>query len=118
MRGDPCLGAASSGCGRIEQMRFWSTVFRATALFMVMFVAVEVAMCDYWPDSSCTSSQSSQDKGAPSGGDNCICCCARATVMPALTIAVQVTGVWIDGDEPVQHPILTPLEIEHPPQLS
>lgn len=99
-------------------MGFWSRVFRAAALFMVMFVAVEVATCDYLTDSSCYGSQSSPDKGSPTRGDNCICCCSQAAVMPVLTIAVRVTSVWIDRDERVQHPILTPLEIEHPPQLS
>lgn len=97
-------------------MGFWSRVFRAAALFM--FVAVEVATCDYLTDSSCYGSQSSPDKGSPTRGDNCICCCSQAAVMPVLTIAVRVTSVWIDRDERVQHPILTPLEIEHPPQLS
>ncbi|MBS1802379.1 MAG: hypothetical protein JST28_03390 [Acidobacteria bacterium] len=99
-------------------MGLWSKAFRVAALFMVMFVAVEVATCDYWPDSSCNSSQSSQDKGAPGGSDNCICCCARAAVMPVVTIAVQATAIWIDRDEPVRHPVLTPLNIEHPPQLA
>lgn len=89
-----------------------------TALFMVMFVAVEVATCDYWPDTSCYSSQSSPDKGSPSGGDNCICCCAQAAAMPVLAMAVQVTAIWIDRDEPVRHPVQTPLSIEHPPQLT
>ena len=99
-------------------MGFWSRVFRAAALFMVMFVAVEVATCDYLSESSCSASQSSPDKDSPTGGDNCICCCSQAAVMPVLNVAVHVTSVWVERDEPVQHPILTPLEIEHPPQLS
>jgi hypothetical protein len=99
-------------------MGFWSKVFRATTLFMVMFVAVEVATCDYLTETSCFASQSSPDKGSPTGGDNCICCCSQAAVMPLLTVAFHPISVWIDQDELVQHPILTSFEIEHPPQLS
>ena len=99
-------------------MEFLSKAFRVAALFMVMFVAVEVATCDYLTDSSCYAGQSSPEKGSSSGGDNCICCCAQAAVMPVLTIAVRINSVWIDRDEPVQRPILTTSGIEHPPQLS
>lgn len=104
----------------MDEMRFWSKAFRFTAIFLVLFTAVEVFACDLLPDSDCYISQSpSQHKHQkPSSGDNCMCCCAHLVVAKRVNLIPEVLIVPAPQEETVEQPLLAPSSIDHPPQLS
>jgi hypothetical protein len=102
-------------------MSFWARAFRATAMFLVLFAAVEILACDFLPSSDCyISSQSSQQqKGQPpSSCDNCLCCCAHIVVVKPLIFEPQVSVVKALLEENAAQPLFSPSHIDHPPQLS
>lgn len=100
-------------------MEFWSKAFRFTAVFLVLFVAVEVLTCDLLPSSSCYAEQSQQqDKGQPSTVDNCVCCCAHVMVMQQLIFTPEEMEASALPEESVQQPVSIPIHIDRPPQLS
>jgi hypothetical protein len=102
------------------EMSFWSKAFRFTAVFMFLFVAVEVFACDLLPSSSCYISQSptQHKQQPPDSGDNCICCCAHLVVTKRINFVPQVVVVPAPREESAEQPMLTPSPIDHPPQLS
>jgi hypothetical protein len=102
-----------------EQVSLWSKLFRCTALFLVLFTAGEVLACDVLPSDDCSVSHSSSDKSqGPTSGDNCMCCCAHVLIVaPPAPVISQVT-VAFEHELPSQRPVLFPLTIDHPPQLS
>ena len=103
-----------------ERMGLWSKAFRLTAIFLVLFTAVEVLACDLLPDSDCyiSQSQSQHKHQGPSSGDNCMCCCAHLVVAKRVTLVPQVLIVAAPPEESVERPLFAPSSIEHPPQLS
>ena len=89
-------------------MRFWSKAFRCTAMFLVLFAAVEVLACDYLPNSDCNIS-SQQDQGQPQGScDNCLCCCAHVVVVNPVVFEPRETAVPAPPEEIVQQPLFAP----------
>jgi hypothetical protein len=99
-------------------MSFWPKAFRCTAMFLVLFAAVEVLACDYLPNSDCNIS-SQQDQGQPQGScDNCLCCCAHVVVVTPMVFEPRETVVPAPPEETVQQPLFAPSHIDHPPQLS
>jgi hypothetical protein len=97
-------------------MSFWSKAFRCTAMFLVLFAAVEILACDLLPDSDCyISHRQSQTQDS---GDNCLCCCAHMVVVKPLAFEPQETVTPAPPEESVQQPLFAPAHIDHPPQLS
>jgi hypothetical protein len=101
-------------------MGLWSKAFRLTAIFLVLFTAVEVFACDVLPDSDCyiSQSQSQHKHQGPTSGDNCLCCCAHLIVVKRAALAPQVLTVPAPREEAVEQPLFAPSSIDHPPQLS
>ena len=101
-------------------MSFWSKAFRFTAVFLLLFVAVEVFACDLVPSSSCyiSQSQSQHKHQGPDTGDHCICCCAHLVITKRLDFTPQFLTVPAPQEENVEQPLLAPSSIDHPPQLS
>jgi hypothetical protein len=101
------------------QVSLWCKAFRFTALFLVLFTAVEVLACDLLPSNDCFVSHSSSDKSqGQNSGDNCMCCCAHIVIVaPLAPMPSQVTFAF-ERDLQVQQPSLLALTIDHPPQLS
>jgi hypothetical protein len=106
------------GCGKIVSMSFWSKAFRCTAMFLVLFTAVEILACDLLPDPDCYISHR-QDQGPTQGsGDNCLCCCTHVVVVQPLIFEPRETVAPAPPDESVQQPLFASSHIDHPPQLS
>jgi hypothetical protein len=101
------------------QVNLWSKVFRFTAFFLVLFTAGEVLACDLLPSDDCFVSQSASHKSQPpTSGDNCMCCCAHVLIAaPPAAVPSQVVFAF-ERELPSQHPVLFPLTIDLPPQLS
>jgi hypothetical protein len=104
----------------MDEMGFWSKAFRFTAVFLVLFTAVEVLACDLIPSSSCYISNTRPlDKHhPPDSGDNCMCCCAHLVITKRLNFTPQFLTVPAPAEESVKQPLLAPSSIDHPPQLS
>ena len=122
-------------------VKLWSNLFRATAAFMLLFIAVEMVTCEL-PGSPCAvvsqdlvssvQARSSEvpdtvqvkkavqriDQTADTDEDNCICCCAHTLVQPALTFAAQPIEATARLAAPTQAPHSRSSDIDHPPQLS
>jgi len=100
------------------KMSFWSKAFRCTAMFLVLFAAVEVLACDFLPNSDCNIVYQ-QDQGQPQNScDNCLCCCAHVVVAKAVVFEPQETVVPAPPEVSVRQPLFAPSHIDHPPQLS
>lgn len=90
-------------------MSFWSKAFRFTAIFLVLFTAVEIFACDAVPSSTCHISNPishHQNDQQVSGGDNCLCCCAHVVVSPVAVFLPSTGIVATAPDEQVQSPTL------------
>ena len=102
-------------------MGVWSRIFRAVALMLVLYVGVQVVICDV-PGSDCSSfaTQNDNKHSVPSDtGDNCICCCAHpAPVGMFAFVTLDRLSIPAYIAERVEKPHSRPSEIEHPPQLS
>jgi len=116
---------------------FWSKAVRFTAVFLVLFIGVEILTC-YLPGSDCaivlaaehqTSTitvsgssavglpahrQSLPDKDC----DNCICCCGHALVLLQISFVPGHTVGAACREAAILYPVSRPSIIEHPPQLS
>jgi hypothetical protein len=100
---------------------FSSKAFRFTAIFLVLFAAVEILACDLLPSSDCYISSHSQDHDKGQGqdsGDNCLCCCAHMVVVQPLIFAPRETIAPAPAEEGLKQPLVFPSHIDHPPQLS
>ena len=104
----------------MDEMAFWSKAFRFTAIFLVLFTAVEVFACDLIPSSNCYISNTSPlDKHPPpDSGDNCMCCCAHLVMTKHIDFTPQFLAIPAPAEESVEQPMLVPSPIDHPPQLS
>src|SRR6185437_9581537 len=104
----------------IAGMGFWSKAFRFTAVFLVLFTAVEVLACDLLPSSDCYISNTTRpDKHhAPNSGDNCMCCCAHLVLARHFDLTAHVVSIPAPRETRVQQPSLAPRQIDHPPRLS
>ncbi|MBS1821302.1 MAG: hypothetical protein JST61_04920 [Acidobacteria bacterium] len=102
-------------------MGFWSKAFRLTAVFLVLFTAVEVLACDLLPSSDCYISNTNPPLNkhhAPNSGDNCMCCCAHLVLTKHLDFTPYVVSIPAPREISVEQPLLAPRPIDHPPQLS
>lgn len=118
-------------------MAFLSKAFRFTAVFLVLFIGVEIVTCEM-PGSDCaivlaadhqvstsnasgnlaTSVPRDQHSVPDKDCDNCICCCAHTIVVGHVVLlpgAVLTTAYQQDS---VENPVSRSTSIEHPPQLS
>jgi hypothetical protein len=99
-------------------MGFWSKAFRYTAMFLVLFAAVEILACDLLPNSDCYISHRQDPGQTQDSGDNCLCCCAHMVVVKPLVFEPQETVVLAPPEESVQRPLYALSHIDHPPHLS
>ena len=99
-------------------MGFWSKAFRCTAMFLVLFAAVEVLACDLLPNSDCYISHRQDPGQTQESGDNCLCCCAHMVVVKPLVFEPEEAVAPAPMDENVPQPLFVPSHIDHPPQLS
>lgn len=99
-------------------MAFWAKAFRFTAMFLILYIGVDVLTCDV-PSSEC-SVVSSIGKHPPThqAPDNCICCCAHPLIVAQLTFVAPAVTVEASTDMLSAQPISRSQDIEHPPQLS
>ena len=99
-------------------MAFWAKAFRFTALFLVLYIGVDVLTCEL-PSSDC-SILSSIGKHPPTNQapDNCICCCAHPLIVAQAAFVAPVVTVEASSDVLSVKPISRSQDIEHPPQLS
>ena len=101
-------------------MARWSKAFRLTAMFLLLFAAVEVLACDLVPSDDCYISShfpSSPAKGQGTG-DTCLCCCQHMIAAIPLVLEPQETIAPAPPEVTLQPPPFPPSQIEHPPQLS
>uniref|UniRef100_E6PXX9 DUF2946 domain-containing protein n=1 Tax=mine drainage metagenome TaxID=410659 RepID=E6PXX9_9ZZZZ len=102
-------------------MSVWSKAFRFTAMFLLLFTAVEVFACDLLPSDGCYISSHSpnrdKDHKSPSG-DTCLCCCQHMAAAMPFRFAPQRTIAPAPPDVGIKPPLFPPSRIEHPPQLS
>jgi hypothetical protein len=112
--------ATKSDLWQYESMGLLSRAFRLTAIFLVLFTAVEVLACDLLPNSDCyiSQTQSQHKHQGPTSGDNCMCCCAHLVVSKRVTLVPPVLIVPAVREENAEQPLLAPSSIDHPPQLS
>jgi hypothetical protein len=111
------------GLWHYRNVGFWSKAFRLTAMFLVLFAAVEILACDLLPSSDCYISSRAQDhdKGLGQGQnscDNCLCCCAHVVVVKPIILIPQEKIVAAAPEMGVERPLFSPASIDHPPQLS
>jgi hypothetical protein len=102
-------------------MAFWSKAFRFTAIFLLLFVAVEVLACQLVPSDDCYISSHSQnpDKDHQRGsGDTCLCCCQHIAVTTLLFFRPLETVTPAPPEEAVLVPMFVATYIDHPPRLS
>jgi hypothetical protein len=103
-------------------MARWSKAFRLTAMFLLLFAAVEVLACDLVPSDDCYISSNfptSPDKNHGQGsGDTCLCCCQHMVAAIPLVFEPQETVAPATPEVSVQLLPFPPSNIEHPPQLS
>jgi hypothetical protein len=99
-------------------MRVWPKAIRCFAVFLVLFVTVEVLHCDLFAETNCSQSQSQHQQKAPNVPDNCICCCVYAVPIRQIAFIPEQLIVWAHPQEIIERPILTPSDIDRPPQLS
>ena len=97
--------------------------FRFTAMFLLLFMAVEVLACDLLQSDECyisakVPSHDKDHKAPQPSGDTCLCCC---THMVTARTFVFDPGAIITQAPPAEIPLrllFSPSSIEHPPQLS
>ena len=97
-----------------------SKTFRLTAMFLLLFAAVEVLACDLLQSDDCYVSAPFQrhDGGtAPVSGDNCLCCCTHMVAAQPFLIAQDRTTVPAPPTELLEQPLYFDRHIDHPPQL-
>jgi hypothetical protein len=99
-------------------MASWRKAFRCTAMFLVLFAAVEILACDLLPNSDCYISHRQDPGQTQQSGDNCLCCCAHMVVVNPLVFEPEEIVVPAPPEESVQEPLYAPSHIDHPPQLS
>ena len=102
-------------------MGILSKAFYFTAMFLLLFMAVQVAACDILHSDSCYVSSNSPSPDRNSGdasGDNCVCCCQHVAVTQALVFEPQEVIVPAPPEEIIQQPLVVPSYIDHPPRLS
>ena len=110
-------------------MRIVQKAFRLTAVFLLLFIGVEIATCEL-PTSPCSIltigangvdhkvASSKYEASSPVLDDNCICCCAHPVIQPMLAMAPVRLVLPRSLPEKADDPTLFPSSIEHPPQLS
>ncbi len=124
--------------GKLESgVAFWSKAFRFVAVFMVLFIGIQVATCEL-PGSDCaivfaadhdvaiSSSAGASAVGLPvdhrsvpdKDCDNCICCCAHSRVEAQISLVPGETQQIDCVELVVLNPVSRPFVIERPPQLS
>ena len=102
----------------IEEDELLVQAFRCTAMFLVLFAAVEILACDLAKRQLLPISHP-QDKGQPQdSGDNCLCCCAHMVVVKPLVFEPQESIAPAPPNESVPEPLFASSHIDHPPQLS
>jgi hypothetical protein len=99
-------------------MSFWSKAFRCTAMFLVLFAAVEIFACDLLPDSDCYISHRQDQGQTQDSGDNCLCCCAHMAVVKPLVFEPQEAVVPAPPEQVIPQPLFASSHIDHPPKLS
>jgi len=119
----PFAGSLEGVCGKIRMVKILSRLFQLAAMFLLLFMAVEVLACDLLQSDECyisakvPSQDRNHNKPQPSG-DTCLCCC---THMVTATVFTFHPGSVVTPAPPVentQRPLFSPSSIEHPPQLS
>jgi hypothetical protein len=100
----------------------WLKAFRFSAMFLLLFVAVEVLACDLLPSDDCYISSrlpTTPDKDhGQSSGDTCLCCCQHMAVTIPLLFVPQETVTPTPPEATVEQPLFAPSYIDHPPRLS
>ena len=96
-------------------------MYCCTAMFLLLFVAVEVLACDLLLSDNCyvSSHLPIPDKNhRENSGGTCGCWCQHmAIIMPPLFVP-QETVTPIPPEEAVEQPLIAPSYIDHPPRLS
>jgi len=110
-----------SECGIMEGVGIFSKAFQLTAMFLLLFMAVQVVACDILHSDNCYISSNSPSPDRNSGdasGDNCVCCCQHVAVTQPLVVEPQEIIVQSPPEEVTQQPLVVPSYIDHPPRLS
>ena len=104
-----------------EAVGIWSKAFRLTAMSLLLVIAGAVVACDVLQSDNCYISSHSPDSDRNSGdgsGDNCVCCCQHVAVTQPLVLEPQEVTVPAPPEEIIEHPLVVPSYIDHPPRLS
>ena len=107
----------------MKMVKILPRLFRFMAMFLLLFMAVEVLACDLLQSDECYISAKvpSQDKNHSTpqpSGDTCLCCCTHMVAATAFTFHPRFIITPVPPAENPQRPLFSPSSIEHPPQLS
>lgn len=103
-------------------MKVLSQLFRFTAMFLLLFMAVEVLACDLLQSDECYISakvptQDKDHKAPQPSGDTCLCCCTHMVTATAFVFQPRSVITPAPPVENTLRPLFSPSSIEHPPQL-